>query len=127
MYRSGNGIDIFLFALICFTHSMKCFQTHKLNNAALDISSSETAFKQYLCVVFLTMVLNLQVPKGWDKLCVSIISVETGRTTTKTGKSSVRTGNCRWTETLSDSIWIPQDDASKEVEQCLFKLVVAMV
>ena len=73
------------------------------------------------------MVLNLQVPKGWDKLCVSIISVETGRTTTKTGKSSVRTGNCRWTETLSDSIWIPQDDASKEVEQCLFKLVVAMV
>ncbi|RVW97717.1 hypothetical protein CK203_028110 [Vitis vinifera] len=68
----------------------------------------------------------LQVPKGWDKLCVSIISVETGRTTTKTGKSSVRTGNCRWTETLSDSIWIPQDDASKEVEQCLFKLVVAM-
>ncbi|CBI31378.3 unnamed protein product, partial [Vitis vinifera] len=68
----------------------------------------------------------LQVPKGWDKLCVSIISVETGRTTTKTGKSSVRTGNCRWTETLSDSIWIPQDDASKEVEECLFKLVVAM-
>ncbi|XP_022765502.1 putative WEB family protein At1g65010, chloroplastic isoform X2 [Durio zibethinus] len=68
----------------------------------------------------------LQVPKGWDKLFVSIISVDTGKTITKSSKASVRNGNCRWTETFSESIWIAQGDTSKVVDECLFKLVVAM-
>ncbi|KAF8403162.1 hypothetical protein HHK36_011259 [Tetracentron sinense] len=68
----------------------------------------------------------LQVPKGWDKLFVSIISVETGKTITKSSKALVRNGNCQWTETLSESIWVSQDDSSKELEECFFKLVVAM-
>ncbi|KAB1211048.1 hypothetical protein CJ030_MR6G018034 [Morella rubra] len=67
-----------------------------------------------------------QVPKGWDKLFVSIVSVETGRTITKSGKASVRDGNCHWEEALSESIWISPDDASKDIEECLIKLVVAM-
>ncbi|KAL4388507.1 hypothetical protein GQ457_09G028300 [Hibiscus cannabinus] len=68
----------------------------------------------------------LQVPKGWDKLLVSIVSVDTGKTVNKSGKASVRNGNCRWTESFSQSIWIARGDTSKVIDECLFKLVVAM-
>ena len=68
-----------------------------------------------------------QVPKGWDKLYVSLLSSETGKTNSKSGKAPVRNGNCKWTETLSETIWISKDEASKELHQCFFKLVVAMV
>ncbi|CAK9157704.1 unnamed protein product [Ilex paraguariensis] len=68
----------------------------------------------------------LQVPKGWDKLFVSIISVETGKTIAKSNKALVRNGNCQWTETLSESIWLSHDDSPKELEEYLFKLVITM-
>ncbi|KAG6640453.1 hypothetical protein CIPAW_09G004500 [Carya illinoinensis] len=67
----------------------------------------------------------LQVPKGWDKLLVSIISVETGKTLSKSGKALVHNGSCQWAETLSGSLRIPQDDPPKELEDCFFKLVVS--
>ncbi|KAL8090334.1 hypothetical protein AgCh_039706 [Apium graveolens] len=67
-----------------------------------------------------------QVPKGWDKLYVSLISAKKGKTISKTGKALVRNGSCRWTETLLDSIWVARDSDSKDLEQCLFKLVVSM-
>ncbi|CAL5340562.1 unnamed protein product [Camellia sinensis] len=66
------------------------------------------------------------VPKGWDKLYVSLLSTETGKTVSKSGKASVQNGMCRWTKTLSESVWISQDEAPKEFEQYLFKLVVSM-
>ncbi|XP_058003441.1 uncharacterized protein LOC110662676 isoform X1 [Hevea brasiliensis] len=69
----------------------------------------------------------LQVPKGWDKLFVSIISVETGKTIAKSSKAAVRNGTCQWTETVSESIWVSQDgQPSNELEDCPYKLVVAM-
>ncbi|KAM7468245.1 hypothetical protein LguiB_015807 [Lonicera macranthoides] len=68
----------------------------------------------------------LQVPKGWDKLLVSLISVETGKTIAKSSKAPVQNGTCQWTETLSESFWISQDDSSKYLEECLFKLVLSM-
>lgn len=68
----------------------------------------------------------IQVPKGWDKLFVSIISVDTGKTITKSSKASVRNGNCRWTETFTESVWVARGDTSKVIDECLFKLVVAM-
>ncbi|XP_015583817.1 CAP-Gly domain-containing linker protein 1 isoform X2 [Ricinus communis] len=68
----------------------------------------------------------LQVPKGWDKLYVSIVSTETGKTLTKSGKASVRNASCQWTETLSESIWISRHDSSKQIGDCFFKLVVSM-
>ncbi|KAK0593532.1 hypothetical protein LWI29_038131 [Acer saccharum] len=45
----------------------------------------------------------LQVAKGWDKLYVSIASVDT---------------------VFSESIGIPHDDGSKEIKECLIKLTV---
>ena len=63
------------------------------------------------------------MPKGWDRLFVYIISVETGKTLSKSGKGSVRNGSCRWTESLTESISVSE----KEVDDCLFKFVVSMV
>ncbi|XP_020522108.1 golgin subfamily A member 4 isoform X2 [Amborella trichopoda] len=67
----------------------------------------------------------LQVPRGWDKLFVSIISVETGKAVAKSNKSVVRNGNCQWTEVLSETIWVSQDDTSRVLEERPFRLVVA--
>ncbi|KAJ7974979.1 putative Myosin heavy chain-like protein [Quillaja saponaria] len=67
----------------------------------------------------------LQVPKGYDKLFVSIISVETGKTISKSGKASVRNGQCQWEDSLLSSIWISQDSFF-ENDDYLLKLVVAM-
>lgn len=69
----------------------------------------------------------LQVPKGWDKLLVSVIYVETGKTVAKSGKAVVRNGACQWSETLSESVWVSLEESSVEVEDCLFKLVLSMV
>lgn len=74
-----------------------------------------------------SVIWELQVPKGWDKLVVSVVLVETGKTIAKSSKAPVRNGNCRWIETFSESIWIPQDNALKEIEECLIKLVVTTV
>ncbi|XP_009787654.1 putative WEB family protein At1g65010, chloroplastic [Nicotiana sylvestris] len=67
-----------------------------------------------------------QVPKGWDKLSISLICVETGKTVSKSGKALVRNGNCKWTETWSQSIWITPDDISNQQEQFPFKFIVTM-
>lgn len=53
--------------------------------------------------------------------------METGKTTAKSGKALVQNGSCQWTDTLSESIWVSQDDSSKELQDCFFKLVVSMV
>ena len=68
-----------------------------------------------------------QVPKGWDKLYASLLSSETGKTISKSGKATVRNGTCKWTETLSETIWISKDEASMDLQQYFFKLVVVMV
>ncbi|XP_059305930.1 uncharacterized protein LOC132057368 [Lycium ferocissimum] len=69
----------------------------------------------------------LQVPKGWDRLSLSIICVETGKTVAKLGKALVKNGSCQWPETLLESVWITQDDSSSlEIEESLYKFVVSM-
>ncbi|KAL3536203.1 hypothetical protein ACH5RR_004664 [Cinchona calisaya] len=69
-----------------------------------------------------------QVPKGWDKLNLSMISIKygIGKTVAKLSKAFVQNGSCQWTETLLESVWIATDDSLQEPEECLFKLVVSM-
>ncbi|KAL6521167.1 hypothetical protein OROGR_017736 [Orobanche gracilis] len=68
----------------------------------------------------------LQVPKGCDRLCVSLIHVETGKTMAKLGKALVRNGSCQWTETLSEFIYLVlRDDSSKGYEDCFVKLIIS--
>uniref|UniRef100_A0A7N0RE03 C2 NT-type domain-containing protein n=1 Tax=Kalanchoe fedtschenkoi TaxID=63787 RepID=A0A7N0RE03_KALFE len=66
-----------------------------------------------------------QVPKGWDKLFVSVISLETGKIIAKSGKTIVKNGKCRWTETLSESLCAAVGDTKQDADQCLIKLVLA--
>lgn len=69
----------------------------------------------------------VQVPKGWDKLFVSVVSMQTGKTIAKLTKASVRNGNCRWTETLTESLPISQVEGNpKDLEECSLKFVIAM-
>ncbi|XP_010918589.2 uncharacterized protein [Elaeis guineensis] len=67
-----------------------------------------------------------QVPKGWDRLFLSIISLGTGKTIAKSSKTTVHGGTCQWTESISESIFVSQNGASKELEECQFKIVVSM-
>lgn len=39
----------------------------------------------------------------------------------------MRNGSCQWSDTFSESIWFSRDDSSKEADDCLLKLIVAMV
>ncbi|KAH6829618.1 hypothetical protein C2S53_011397, partial [Perilla frutescens var. hirtella] len=66
-----------------------------------------------------------QVPKGWDKIYVSLISSESGKTVRKSGKVAVKNGTCQWTETFAESIWISDIHTSKQMEEYLFKFLVA--
>lgn len=67
------------------------------------------------------------MPKGWDRLFVSIVSAESGRTIAKLGKALVKNGSCLWSEAISESIYISRHDSSKSFEDCLVKFVVSTV
>nr|XP_043634946.1 girdin-like [Erigeron canadensis] len=98
---------------------------HRRNSSASSTASVDYTSGDRLLFKF-SSLQALQVPKGWDKLSLSIISAETGKTIAKTGRASAQNGNCQWTEDLSEYIWIPHDYASKGIEQCLYKLLIAM-
>ncbi|KAK7355453.1 hypothetical protein VNO80_14709 [Phaseolus coccineus] len=68
----------------------------------------------------------LQVPKGWDKLFVSVVSVENGKTMAKSSKVPVRNGGCQWSDNFSESIWVSRNNSAKEIDDFVLKLIVAM-
>ncbi|KAL4575256.1 hypothetical protein LXL04_022098 [Taraxacum kok-saghyz] len=95
---------------------------HKRNSS----SASSVDFKPGERLDFKFSSLQaLQVPSGWDKLSISLIAIETDKTVTKTGRASVCNGNCRWTETLSESVYLSPDDSSKELQPCLYKFLIS--
>ena len=53
--------------------------------------------------------------------------METGKAVAKTNKALVRSGSCQWSEAVSESVHFLQEDASKELEEKIFKFVVSMV
>ncbi|QHO26283.1 uncharacterized protein DS421_12g388190 [Arachis hypogaea] len=68
----------------------------------------------------------LQVPKGWEKLFVSVVSVGSGKAIAKSSKVLVRNGSCQWSDSFSEFVLFPGDNSSKEIDECLLKLIVAM-
>ncbi|KAK4749312.1 hypothetical protein SAY87_026761 [Trapa incisa] len=68
----------------------------------------------------------IQVPKGWDKLFVTIISVETGKTIAKSSRASVRNGTCHWNDNIAESIRFPHNDSSKDLGDSFYKFVVSI-
>ena len=53
--------------------------------------------------------------------------METGKAVARTNKALVQSGSFQWSEAVSESVHFLQEDASKELEEKLFKFVVSMV
>ncbi|KAL8518121.1 hypothetical protein ACS0TY_009412 [Phlomoides rotata] len=106
----------------------KIFRLHRHKSSASSSSSSSSsaaatadASAQKFDFTF-SNIQAIQVPKGWDKVTLSLISSESGKALRKTGKVAVKNGSCQWTETFAESVWI---SGSKEVEEYLFKFLLA--
>ncbi|KAJ3689806.1 hypothetical protein LUZ61_018970 [Rhynchospora tenuis] len=67
-----------------------------------------------------------QVPKGWDKIFISVICLDNGKSVAKTSRAVVRNGTCHWPDSMSEFISFYQDVSSKEIEECHYKFVVLM-
>lgn len=63
---------------------------------------------------------------GWDKLVVSLLSVETGRITVKTSRGIVRNGSCQWPDPVVESTKLFQNPVTGECNDKLYKLFVQM-
>ncbi|RLN42945.1 myosin heavy chain, cardiac muscle isoform-like [Panicum miliaceum] len=66
------------------------------------------------------------VPVVSDRLLISIISVDTGKTVARSSKAAARNGICQWPDSILESIWFSQDEASKEFEDCQCRITVSM-
>ncbi|XLT64848.1 hypothetical protein HN873_021287 [Arachis hypogaea] len=60
------------------------------------------------------------------KLLVSVVSVESGKAIAKSSKVLVQNGSCQWSDSFSEFVLFPGDNSSKEIDECLLKLIVAM-
>ncbi|KAH6827871.1 hypothetical protein C2S53_015793 [Perilla frutescens var. hirtella] len=71
--------------------------------------------------------MDLPIPQtGWDKLFISFIPADTGKPTAKTTKANVRNGSCKWGDPIYETTRLLQDSKSKQYDEKLYKLVVAM-
>ncbi|XP_011101522.1 restin homolog [Sesamum indicum] len=77
----------------------KIFRVHRRKPSSVGTDASAHKFD-----FTFSKIQALQVPKGWDKLYISLISSESAKTIRKSGKGSVKNGTCQWTEILSESI-----------------------
>lgn len=63
---------------------------------------------------------------GWDKLYISFIPADSGKATAKTTKANVRNGTCKWADPIYETTRLLQDIKTKQFDEKLYKLVVAM-
>ncbi|CAI7886257.1 unnamed protein product [Closterium sp. NIES-54] len=62
---------------------------------------------------------------GYDQLCVSVISCDSGRTEAQTTKSAVRNGICQWPETVTHVVKIARNPKTKAYEPKAYRFVVS--
>lgn len=78
-------------------------------------------------VVFRLQFHATHIPQaGWDKLFISFIPADSGKATAKTTKANVRNGTCKWADPIYETTRLLQDIRTKEYDEKLYKLVVAM-
>nr|GMD91204.1 putative leucine-rich repeat-containing protein DDB_G0290503 isoform X1 [Ipomoea batatas] len=83
--------------------------------------------KNKVKVVFRLQFHATHIPQtGWDKLFISFIPADSGKTTAKTTKASVRNGSCKWADPIYETTRLLQDVKNKEYDEKLYKIVVAM-
>ncbi|CAD6209144.1 unnamed protein product [Miscanthus lutarioriparius] len=68
----------------------------------------------------------VQVPAVSDRLFLSIVSVDNGKTIAKSSKVASRSGICQWPDTILEPIWFSKDEVSKEFEECQYKIIVSL-
>jgi hypothetical protein len=68
----------------------------------------------------------VQVPAVSDRLFLSIVSVDSGKTIAKSSKAASRSGICQWPDTVLEPIWFSKDEVSKEYEECQYKIIVCL-
>uniref|UniRef100_A0A0E0MAD9 C2 NT-type domain-containing protein n=1 Tax=Oryza punctata TaxID=4537 RepID=A0A0E0MAD9_ORYPU len=68
----------------------------------------------------------VQVPLVSDRLMLSIVAVDTGKTIAKSTKAAALSGVCQWPDSILESIWFSQDEVSEEFQECQCRFVVSM-
>uniref|UniRef100_A0A0D9XM48 C2 NT-type domain-containing protein n=1 Tax=Leersia perrieri TaxID=77586 RepID=A0A0D9XM48_9ORYZ len=68
----------------------------------------------------------VQVPVVSDRLILSIVVMDTGKTIAKSTKAAPRNGVCQWPDSVLEPIWFSQDEVSKEFQECQCRFVVSM-
>ncbi|XP_017241313.1 uncharacterized protein LOC108214054 [Daucus carota subsp. sativus] len=78
-------------------------------------------------VVFRLQFNATHIPaSGWDKLFISFVPTESGKTSAKTSKANVRNGTCKWGDPIYETTRLIQDTKTKKYDEKLYKLVVSM-
>ncbi|XP_042408200.1 sporulation-specific protein 15-like isoform X1 [Zingiber officinale] len=77
-------------------------------------------------VVFRLQFHATHIPQqGWDKLFISLIPIDVGKTTAKTNKVNVRNGSCKWPDPIYETTRLLQDAKTKTYDEKLYNLLVA--
>ncbi|XP_024515865.1 uncharacterized protein LOC9639881, partial [Selaginella moellendorffii] len=66
-----------------------------------------------------------QIHTAWDKLAVSLVSLDSGKVTGKTRKASVRNGQCHWPDAVLETAKLILDMKTHMYDEKLYKFVVA--
>ncbi|KAM3305495.1 centromere-associated protein E [Capsicum chacoense] len=83
--------------------------------------------KNKVKVVFRLQFNATHIPQsGWDKLFISFSPADSGKTIAKTTKANVRNGTCKWADPIYETTRLLQDVKTKQFDEKLYKLVVAM-
>lgn len=67
-----------------------------------------------------------QVPQqGYDKLCISLISLETGKIASNTGRAPIHNGTCQWADAIYATTRLEQDAKTGNYYENIYNLVVS--
>ena len=58
---------------------------------------------------------------------ISFLPADSGKAIAKTTKANVRSGSCKWADPIYETTRLLQDIKTKQFDDKLYKLVVAMV
>uniref|UniRef100_A0ACD5TIN7 Uncharacterized protein n=1 Tax=Avena sativa TaxID=4498 RepID=A0ACD5TIN7_AVESA len=68
----------------------------------------------------------VQVPLVSDRLLITIISVDSGKTIAKSSKAAALSGICQWPDSILQAIRFSRDEVSQEFQERQCKIVVSM-
>ncbi|CAM6053249.1 unnamed protein product [Sphagnum tenellum] len=63
--------------------------------------------------------------QGWEKLVISVVSLETWKAVAKTARAVVKNGNCQWQDPIVESTQLQLNQTTNEYEEKFYKFVVS--